>query len=67
MVSLASPLPPLAAPDDSLLNESSGGRRLLAADLGQIDGVMDGQDVLVIGPELAQVEAVAFLAVVNAG
>jgi len=28
---------------------------------------MDGQDGLVIGPELAQVEAVAFLAVVNAG
>jgi len=44
-----------------------GGRRLLTADLGQIDGLMDGQDGLVIGPELAQVEAVAFLAVVNAG
>ena len=43
------------------------GRRFLAADLGQIDGVMDGQDGLVIGPELAQVEAVAFLAVVIAG
>jgi len=28
---------------------------------------MDGQDVLVISPELAQVEAVAFLAVGNAG
>jgi len=27
-----------------------GGRRLLAADLGRIDGVMDGQDGLVIGP-----------------
>jgi len=27
---------------------------------GHIDGVMDGQDGLVIGPELAQVEAVAF-------
>jgi len=44
-----------------------GGRRLLAANLGQIDGVMDGQDGLVIGLELMQVEAVAFLAVVNAG
>jgi len=28
---------------------------------------MDGQDGLVISPELAQVEVVAFLAVVNAG
>jgi len=28
---------------------------------------MDGQEGLAIGPELAQVEAVAFLAVVNAG
>jgi len=31
-----------------------GGSTLLAANLGQIDGVMDGQDGLVIGPELGR-------------
>ena len=35
-----------------------GGGGLLAADLGEVDGVVDGEDGLVVSPECTQVEAV---------